>query len=718
MLHEVFLSLAGHPSALFRNKHGSLQLEADSTILSPSELELLSTVAHLSKLHQDLKAHVEVLVSQHPSSICRAVASIISSSQLTAFQEKIINVEKSILQNDSAVVGAYKIVPLAGVVGEFSESTRLMEWLWSIACFMKPASEINSEETCSGPTIINKLKHETQTGYPDIEDAANHLQMAAEHSWLRQLSTWILYGTLSPSSKRDFFIQSTADETGRDVGFHVKDQLLPHFVTAESSASVLFVGQTLCQLRLRKGAPADASPDLQLLQSHQGILASLRSPLSSVNVSAAVNSIRTSLSQNVLRRLLPVENVLQLLRIMRQYFLLSSGDFAVCLVQEADDAVRTRGSSSSSKRASATDVRAMVMKEGEVNAVLSRSWARLAALQDDETDIDDDLDLAMDLLRLTIATPSSRRKPQNDGVLGQATTSFGDFLFPTPTALGLNVVAPFDLFMTPGDAKTYASIHSLLLSIRRAHLHLADLWKQTSLRRDHPTPLGPPRSCTTGGRQLLQKQRQRKQKRQTEMRKVWATCGAALFLFVELEDYFQRQVIEESFKSLVNWIQYSPTDSPHDPATLSVAHQSFLRVLLKKVLLADGKFSSRLRALLAAVDNLIAQILRLQHAQRNMDLEEDEGVIDGLTDHSKELADCQIDLDRARKQTDSACKDFIDRLRDLSGFDFDDYSVQGTSLDDSEFVPFHDARVERLLMKLDFSRGDDDCRSETEKGDD
>jgi hypothetical protein len=189
------------------------------------------------------------------------------------------------------------------------------------------------------------------------------------------------------------------------------------------------------------------------------------------------------------------------------------------------------------------------------------------------------------------------------------------------------------------------------------------------------------------------------------MRKIWAICGAVLFLLGELEDYFERQVIEESSKHLIDWISNAPEGNPHDPATLSTGHRSFLEALLKDLLLTDLNFVSRLRELLTSSNDIVAQTLRLQEAQRNIDLEDDEGVIDALTNNTKDLADTKTELDRARKRTDSACKDLIDRLRKASEEGIE--SRMGASASSAAFTPYREVRLERLLMKLDFSRGGD-----------
>jgi hypothetical protein len=196
MLHEILLSLSGHPSPLLTTLASRT---TSPLILSPAENALLASVAHLTDLHCELLVHTDKITSTHPSCICQAVALSIRSTHLAKFQQKVLEVENGILRKDSGSVGAYNIVPLTAIVGEFSEWTRRMEWFWETTQFMM-------KEGCTGARIIDKLCESVQTGYSDIEDVALHLVKVAETAWLKQASAWILYGRLPFSGREDFFI--------------------------------------------------------------------------------------------------------------------------------------------------------------------------------------------------------------------------------------------------------------------------------------------------------------------------------------------------------------------------------------------------------------------------------------------------------------------------------------------------------------------------------
>jgi hypothetical protein len=113
-------------------------------------------------------------------------------------------VEDGILRKDAGSVGAYNIVPLTAIVGEFAGWTRRMEWFLKVVEYMVRGRE---GRRCSGAMIVDWLCDALQTGYVDIEEAALSLVRVAETAWLKQVSGWVLYGRLPGFGRADFFVQ-------------------------------------------------------------------------------------------------------------------------------------------------------------------------------------------------------------------------------------------------------------------------------------------------------------------------------------------------------------------------------------------------------------------------------------------------------------------------------------------------------------------------------
>ncbi|KAI2619990.1 Spc97/Spc98 family protein [Hypoxylon sp. NC1633] len=704
MLHEILLSLSGHPSPLLRNDHTDSK---EQSIVSPPERDLLKTAGHLSDLHCKLISYTAQISASHPSIICRAVSTAINSLYLAAFQRKVLDVEESILRKDASLVGAYNIVPLTAVIGEFSGWTRRMEWLWDLVQFILKEK---GGSPCRAAQLIDKLRGELQTGYADIGETALSLVRVAETAWLKQVSAWVLYGRIPALGGVDFFIRKSEDA---EQGFSIEHNLLPSFVTSSTATSMLFIGTSLNRVQTRNSIGLN-NTGLDHLSSQLQILADLASPLNSVAFSRAITSIRLTLSRTTLQKLLPLAKVLEMLSLFRGFFLLGRGEFAMALTQQADEVIRNRWRRADNlayeKRSGLGNV---VVKEGEVAAVLTKTWATLSSLQGQHADEDEELEIARDLLRLNLSktkasTPVKGKAGTNGHVPGGITTTpFRNLLFSVPVVLTSQIPPPLDLFLTAADVQIYTSINSYLLSIRRSHLHLTDLWKTTSLRRHHPPPPGPPYSTTKGGIARTRVLRERWSSRSSAMRSAWSTSSAAIFFLAETEAYLQVEVVEGLWDDFHGWLTgtkgqhgkdshiqtqtqthtqsksrsqpqahtqtqtqtqtQTHTQTPHhDPQTLATAHRQYLRALTRRLLLTQPAFTEPLYDLLAHTGRLAAQVRRLHSVWGAADLEADEGVVDAFSDLQREDRDARAEIRRAERRVKDGVAAVLAALRVLS----------------------------------------------------
>ncbi|MCJ1367513.1 hypothetical protein MMC16_006646 [Acarospora aff. strigata] len=791
MLHEILLSLSGHTSPLLSataSKGDDQQSRQTFPGLSPPEEALLASLAHLADLHIRLRSKTSAISSSHPSIVCRTVSTVIVSTHLAKFQQTILDVESSVLKKDASIVGGYGIVPLSKIVDEFDQWTRRMEWFWEIAQYILPDQPADQSRKgregssngskCSGAALMNRLRKEAQTGYPDLEEAALSLTKAGETAWLRQLSAWVLYGRLPAFGKEDFFVYTDTSNkesksTGRMSDFLTHLELAPEFVTPSTASSIVFIGKSLNQIRTKGKAMATSSlasrtsPELALVPAHLQHLSVLSSPISKSSLSSAISAIRLSLSQNSLQHLLPLHKIQEVLGVLSGFFLLDRGEFAMALLDEADKCIRSRHRRPTAPyhESSVEVLRSITMKEGEVNAVLSRTWVALSSSQAHDDDAEEELDLARGLMRLSLSGPVNnsskvrRASPHKHSVVTMSDVSFDGFLFATPTMLTIQITSPLDLFLTPTDMKTYSHIHSYILSIRRAHLHLTELWRLTSLRRDHPAPAGSPLANTHNIVTASSSKRQRELTRRKLMREIWATTGATLFLLAELIGYFQGEVIKKSLERFHAWLQPKTFPSPSqpaastssrpttaastldggsyvcrldsnslrngleppshvsaaaailtkptspDPETLTVAHQRYLKCLAHTLLLTDKPFTRLLHSFLTQVDHFVALITRLHSVQQNIDTEVDDGVVDPLADYAAEEQKLIAELRDAKQEVDGGIKVLVTRLRDIDSerVGGDNQPLFEDKDDDGGFIPWSGGGLDRLLMKLDFA---------------
>ena len=753
MLHEILLALStGAPSPLLYPQPGKAGASHEllQSFLSPAEQALLQSLAHkLGDTNRNIREHTSAISSTHPSIVCRAVSTAIISTYLANFQRKILDVEQDILNGEASVVGAHNIVPLSAIVGAFDGWSRKLDWLWKLVQYIQAPTSRQVQHTrsnsasCTAAELIGHLRESTLTGYPDIESISLELVRVAETAWLKQTSAWVLYGRLPAHGAGDFFITRQAaskSQSGSPWEYGVDDSLVPCFVTPHTANSILFIGRSLNHIRERPlsfthGSSNASAPELNLLPEHLAHLSSLEFPLSPSGFSAAIGAIRLSISQNALQKLLPMNKVLEILQILKDFFLLERGEFAVALLTAADERLVSRNKIERPKQNLVNELASMTIKDGEVSAILGRTWVALTSSQSlDDDDVDEQLEQARELIRLSI------KMVDPDPTTNFSLPSFNDLLLPASTILSLRVPSPLDLFLSASDIHEYSCIHAYLLSIRRAHLRLSKLFLLSVLRRDHPSPKVPTSVDHYHAFDVVARMRKRADDRSRALRPVWATITATAFFLAELGEFFQGEIVKSSWSTFHRWLEPDSTHNlqsvddrlmptigtsglPHssrpasshsdpetamktfrDPETLTQAHKRYLASLKKALLLHDLTFTSALRRLMTSIDHMSALMQRLDAIQQSLisdSRNENSVATNHLGAEEKRLV---VDLKASRSKVTSGVQALTEALRAMDAANAAERGFKGdlglTQLDG--FVPWTGGGVDRLLLKLDY----------------
>lgn len=486
---------------------------------------------------------------------------------------------------------------------------------------------------------------------------------------------------------------------------------------------MIFIGKSLNHVRAMNNADS-ATSGLAHVSAKLQELSTLTFPLESSDFSKAIKAIRVSLSQNTLQKMLPLTKVSETVQLLRDFFLLGRGEFAMALTHEADEKIRNRWRRAGNLAYEKDDgLKNITVKDGEVSAVLNRTWAVLVSMQGQHAEEDDQLELARTLIQLHL----TKSKPPAALVTGRgldvpaanalAISPFRNMLFSVPAMLSLDLPSPLDMVISPSDLQLYSCINAYLLSLRRAHIRLTDLWKITSLRRHYPSPRGATDHAVT--------LRERWSDRSWLLRSSWTTASAAIFFLAETEAFFQTEIVKTLWDNFHSWLipsqpqrsgrttpqdhRHQPPQYPsHDPQTLSTAHTLYLRTLTHRLLLTQTTFTDPLYTLLQHIDHLVTHLHRLHSLFTSLDLEHDAGVVDAFVDLDHEQSQVFSSLHNIQLRVKQGIESVLVALRNLesdAGF-LAEWDGQGL-VDDEDgeeraYVPCRVGGVDRLLMKLDF----------------
>ncbi|PRT54960.1 hypothetical protein B9G98_02580 [Wickerhamiella sorbophila] len=164
MQHELLIVLAGYPSSL----NGAL-------LLHPSEKDLFEQAIEFGSRVQTIK------------SACREAATplarVVEKRVLRPYLECLAAIEKQILSGK----GKYGAYPGISVAAIFADSLykwdRQMEYAQALVQYNGSTAE-----------IIAQTQADCLSGFPEIRDIAQDLSIELDRSWLRSVSSWILWG--------------------------------------------------------------------------------------------------------------------------------------------------------------------------------------------------------------------------------------------------------------------------------------------------------------------------------------------------------------------------------------------------------------------------------------------------------------------------------------------------------------------------------------------
>lgn len=453
MLHELLLVLSAHESSIFKpwpaapSAPETIILDSTFNDIHPSERVALNDLARLSFLHKSLRQSISKHIQSHQSIVLRAVLSRIQN-KVQEFQGAIERIEKLILTRDDSVVGAFDIVPLARLTTLLGEWHRVLEWMHKFVLSIKAES--------TGAEFLNRLQQNQHTGYPDIAELVGQLIKSGEEAWIRQVSSWVLYGRIPQLGYSDFFVHPSKDpniSALHENAFIIEWKFWPGYLPREIAGSILFIGRALARIQMQ--SPASQTSQ-QILKSHVDHLNTIIFPLLATTLSRVITSIRLSLSSTILSTLLPLTTIIHLVQKFRQDFLLGHGSLMITLLSVTEEYLQRRQTHDGG-----------TIKEAEVNNLLSKSFSIISRLEspDDDEDSNPERQAYESSLKLSLL-----KGPETDEI------TFDRFLLGERIQLKYEINWPLDLFLSTEDVSVYNRIFNFLLAVKRCQRRLTMIW--------------------------------------------------------------------------------------------------------------------------------------------------------------------------------------------------------------------------------------------------
>lgn len=546
-LQEVLLLLAGYESEIYVLSPGGHDLELEQRVPGIDEPErvLLNRFAHLAYVHKCIRRDLAEVRARRGSLLVLAVVVAIEQ-QLRTFVSLVIDSENRILQKDAELVLG-NTVGLTKLYAAFIPSAKVLDHLQGVAAQLARVSD--KQRRTSPSRLVESLQAGVLTGYKGLQRIASDLLAAAEGVYQKSIESWCLYGTLYSEYENDFFVQSDLQSPGNYI---FVPEHCPHYIEYEVAQLIFDVGLLVAQLHKEVPLYTYASEEAEHLQKHVKILATIRSPLTSEVIFSAVTSLNRSLSAHLLTKILPMTHTIDLLHLLRSYYLVENGYFALELIERAENDFRTTRRDMGH------------LKNSVVQAVLAQTISKTSQSHEaeDEMAVIDGTSLSMKVLR---------EEDLKDDI------SLFPFLLGVPIEMKLDLQWPLTILITEVDIKIYATIFNYLISIKRSEHLLHNLWR--------------------GRRQEIQISR--------IARATWSTAFRALFFLQSLSEYYHASVIK-NFSTQLDSILIIDTET-YSPSSIAVAHRRLLHELRRKIMIGP-EFASTMHKLMYRIDLMLSSV--------------------------------------------------------------------------------------------------------------
>ena len=330
MLHELLLALLGHTGGTIIPTELGLAVREDVSYLSSSEKALIQRMLKVADNYLflqrfvskfgSLTAGIERLVQlrkqggeeeEEPSGLylkamCKGIENI-----LAAYRRKVIGVEQDYLQARTLTIGEVE-------QRVFSDELRVLVSL---------VKSIDTEQL-RGTQLLNLVLREQYS--PTLEPYFHELSLHLKHVLIQQLMAWLLHGHLLDSYKEFFICVSESSSDDWTAKYTLNLDMLPDSVVSPKLAEkILFVGMVIQVITSEAGLSVEET------EMFSNALRGTVDAFKPMALARIIEEIRSVVAKKLWNVVVVKYELLNHIQNLKNYFLLSKGEFIHELLEES-----------------------------------------------------------------------------------------------------------------------------------------------------------------------------------------------------------------------------------------------------------------------------------------------------------------------------------------------------------------------------------------------
>jgi len=435
MLHELLISLRGHPGFIFVDDNEKMCVNPTISFLHPCEVAILNSILELGADYRVIKEFISTFGVEtgdrgmYVEAVCQGLDLV-----LEGYRDTLTQLEKEMMFDGDTY-------PLSRVQHVLSPHRHVLRYL------VKLVTQLARDKP-RGVMILDSVYKASSCGVADVGVALRQVLAEGHKVLFKQLLAWLLQGSLYDPYQEFFIVKKEGedsfligDETGDPVtksksGCYKLDyDMVPTHVSHKLAEKIFFIGESIQLFE------SDKRVDVQgeVLRQRESELYQSLSQLRDKEVFVMsefgkfVDKIRESVSSHLYQLVVEECNLMAELRLVLDVFTMTRGELFHAWIQLADSRLRSPVT-------------------GATQHDTNQAWQN-AILQ--HTDTEDTL-----LSRVSIIVPRDSGHVCGWEVLG----------------LQYAVPWPLHLIITPTALEKYNSIFRFLLLVRRTQSSLHSLW--------------------------------------------------------------------------------------------------------------------------------------------------------------------------------------------------------------------------------------------------
>ena len=453
MYSDLLLALSGHPGSIFiKDSGGEFTVSEDTPCIAPHEASLLNRIlriatyyAAIENFKNQYKNIIAVRKTREPPNAGLYTAALCFGLDrgLKVYRDTLIQLDLMIRENPET--------PLSLLQFHLEKFQTLFPVLSNVIVQITA----NNVRGCG---VLELLHQSSACGIPFVKDLLQELLQSCHSVFYQQLSAWILHGHVKDYFGEFFITEISEDdgEEGDSAGgllskYSINVAMVPSYIEPRVIHTIHFIGSSVhifgSEKKRKIANPLQKQDEEEFVQLLKGL--QNRNKFCPIEFERVICIMRERVAGHLYTLMMKEGNLLETLRLFKDFFLLGRGELFLAFIDSADKLMQSGGTRD---------------KESDVNRLFLKAYTQLNFKDEDRIQ-----QFHLKLDKTKVADSDMHGLWNNVG-------------------LTYDVQWPLHVLFTDDVIEEYDRLFRFLLKLRRCQLALQNTWTFTTKKECDISP--------------------------------------------------------------------------------------------------------------------------------------------------------------------------------------------------------------------------------------